>query len=368
LSKSFNADRLKLARLARGWKQGELAERVASSPSYISELERAKKEPGDLLVEALAEALGYSPEFFYKEEPVLFQRDSVNFRHRAATPEYLKDRIASRASLYGTLIQFLDSQLGLPSFDVPDIAATTKEEVEEAARYCRQYWGLGAEAPVDNMVRVAENAGVPTVEFEDVDKVDAFSAVSAETAVIFLNRMRPSASRRKWSIGHELGHLVVHRNVTTGDKATEDQANLFAGEFLMPAASFGPEFRAMPRRDLAHMLELKQRWKTSLQAIICRGRDLGYLSAVETRRLYKLLSARGWRRQEPHEPEEDIPEIIPSAIAALGEVLGWTLLDAANALGIDRENIELITGLEIALPRPDNVTSIHRFRASRQAN
>jgi len=69
LAKRFGA-RVRAARLARGWSQADLAERIGMSPNYVGIVERAEKIPGLDTVEAVAQSLELSPGELLGEEPV----------------------------------------------------------------------------------------------------------------------------------------------------------------------------------------------------------------------------------------------------------------------------------------------------------
>lgn len=55
---------------------------------------------------------------------------------------------------------------------------------------------------------------------------------------IFLNRSQP-ADRLRFSLAHELGHLIMHRVPTL---QMEEEANAFAAAFLAPAKDIRPYF------------------------------------------------------------------------------------------------------------------------------
>src|SRR5579871_3580897 len=101
--------------------------------------------------------------------------------------------------------------------------------------------------PVLGVREILETAGVGVVNhLVESQVVDTFSRYSATMAIIFPNHEIRSGSLWNFELAHELGHLVMHRGVRTGNKETEDAANLFARAFLMPRGAFGREFRELP--------------------------------------------------------------------------------------------------------------------------
>src|SRR6185503_16806940 len=77
------------------------------------------------------------------------------------------------------------------------------------------------------------------------EALDAFSRWLDDRPYVVLEGMAASASRTRMNLGHELAHLVLHRDVSAKvleDKAAfkriEEQAWRFAGAFLLPAEAF----------------------------------------------------------------------------------------------------------------------------------
>ena len=118
-------------------------------------------------------------------------------------------------------------------------------------------------------------------------------------------------------MAHELGHLVLHQDRHAGDPALEPVANQFASAFLLPRTGFLREFPRQSTLNWDLLFALKRRWKASAAAIVRRAFDLGRVDAIQYRRAYKIIHARGWHRGEPDEPEEERPELISSALNLL---------------------------------------------------
>ncbi len=137
----------------------------------------------------------------------------------------------------------------------------------------------------------------------DLEKRDAFSSwvgEDAEKPVIVLSGDAPG-DRLRFSVAHELGHLVMHRSWRSdaSESELEDQANKFASEFLMPEQSIQHELD--PPITLSGLAKLKPRWGVSIQALIRRAYTLEIISQRQYKYLFQKLSARGWRTREPDE-------------------------------------------------------------------
>lgn len=359
--------RTRLARQAKGMTLIELGERVAISPAMLSQIERDQREASPLLTSALAETLGVHRSFLANtgREDDIFG-DECNLRHRASTPKKLKSKVFATGTLFGMLVEYLSSRITFPDYDIPSIDAASDEDIEAAAAYCRNYWGLG-EGPIASMVRVLENSGVVVTRLsEDSKKIDAFSR-SGKTSVVVLNTFKGSATRTRFSGGHELGHLVLHNGVVTGDKVTERQADRFASAFLMPPAPFSEDFRAaLATWSWAGVFELKRTYQASAPAIVRRAFDLSLIGPSQYRRSYKYMSAKGWlhgKTPEPYEPSNEQPELIKGAIDQLEASQGESPLDIAQNLGWSPELFQRISGIDVSgYQRLAGITSIASWR------
>jgi Zn-dependent peptidase ImmA (M78 family)/transcriptional regulator with XRE-family HTH domain len=346
----FSGERLQLARDFRGLTQKQLGKEVAASSALISYCENGKKlDPAPDLVEACAEVLGFNTEFFYRRIEDLFLETECSFRHRRSTPEKTKTQIRAHATLLGMVVQQLRGHFNFPNINLPQLRASTLEEVEVAAESTRSHWGLGIDAPIWQIGRVLEHAGVIIVRhLVRSSKVDAFSR-QGKTTVIFLNDEIQSASRWNFDIGHECGHLVMHGGIHTGDVETEAQADRFASAFLMPRNAFSREFRAAPF-SWRHVFDLKRRWHSSAAAIVRRAYDLNLIGAAEYRRSFQYMSFKGWTKGEPNEPIFQEPELLPTALDALGKRVDLTLNELCCVLHFTRKTFQEVTGVEVPSP------------------
>ena len=121
--------------------------------------------------------------------------------------------------------------------------------------------------------------------------------------------------RVRLTLAHELGHLVLHSDITI-DQDVEAEANQFAGEFLMPEEVIRPALRNL---RVARLLDLKREYGVSMQALVERAFHLELISPTQRTSMYKMFSARGWRKVEPG--SEDLPPEQTSLASAIGRSL-----------------------------------------------
>lgn len=106
-------------------------------------------------------------------------------------------------------------------------------------------------------------------------------------------------------MAHELAHLLIHPWSEDIDslskeefKLRETEANVFASAFLLPRSTFGSEVSNYPT-DLEYYLWLRKKWRTSIQAMMYRARQLGCMSGNQFQYMMRQVSKRGWRKAEP---------------------------------------------------------------------
>ncbi len=355
---AFWGERLQIAREFRGLTQVKLGDEVAASPALISLCEKGKKPfPARDLVEAFGSVLGFEPEFFCQPIGDVFREEECSMRHRRSTPEGLKAKIRAHGTLIGMVINRLRYVLNFPEQNIPHVPASTDADIEGAAERCREHWDLGIDRPIKQIGRVLEHAGIVIVPNLVKSDVDAFSRCGP-IAVVFLNQAIKSTSRWHFDIGHECGHLVMHRGIPTGTVETEEAANKFAGAFLMPRRAFARDFQ-ISSLDWKHIFALKRRWNVSAQAIVRRAYELGLLGAVEYRKAYKYMSWKGWTSNgEPDEPTFQEPELLSIALSSLGTKVDLTMEMLCKELHFTGQTFKDVTGFSVPADKSRSVEVI----------
>ncbi len=324
---SFDPVRLAIARELAGLTKTELAALIDKTPSALSQFESGRARPDPQTLRRISLAVGLPLAFFNRRAgtaPVPL--DACHFRSLRSATQKDRRRLLAVATLLCELVGRLDEEFELPQDAVSPMANTPKDErgIEALADELRHAWGLGL-APIKNMVRLLEAKGVIVSPIVDgCEEVDAFSLWHAHRPLIFLVLDKHSPSRSRFDAAHELGHLVMHVDVTPASQEVERQANRFASAFLMPQAQF---VRECPTRLNWDQLEkLKLRWGVSLAALVRRGRDLGVYTEATYRRACVQLNQRfnsgGIRRPEPNEPPPEVPTVIKDALAELHPDVG----------------------------------------------
>ena len=167
--------------------------------------------------------------------------------------------------------------------------------------------------------------------------------------------------RLRFDAAHELGHIILHRNLSPKDfytqanfKLIEGQANYFASAFLLPEETFSSD-AVVPSLSLLRLI--KSKWKVSIAAMIKRMRNLKLISQEREQRLFANLSRRGWRTREPLDDQIE-PEGTRLFQRAFELLLESNLInsdDLVNNLGINLDDLESAVGLPNFFDRRRNI-------------
>lgn len=293
----------------------------------MSRYENGIRTPEPNAMETLAKAFGVTVEFLQFGQK----------RHGAvAVDAHMRRRSAAKASLWrqreaqlneyrlhaSTLFEevSLHANQIVPRFD--------GDNPEPVARMVRMQWRMPV-GPVRTLIHWLEAAGcLVVVEDFGSHRLDGLSQWIDDHPLMLVNASAPR-DRLGWTLAHELGHLVLHSDYVTGD--VEAEADEFAAEFLMPADVIRTSL-ATP--TLGKPLDLKQEWWVSIAALVQRAHTLGTITNIERTRLFKMLSAKGFRVTEPGSDR------IPPETPRLQQHLRSTL----ESKGLTAEEIAHITG------------------------
>lgn len=336
----FYPERLRLARQLAGLSLETLGEGIEASRQYLHQLETGAKEPTQAMTAALAGRLEVAPSFFSSPLINQVQTDHCHFRKLKTVPQTLLSQASARASGVSLIVEALEDRVGLPRVNFPDFhnAVNSHSEIETAAEKAREYWGLGLDGPIHNMVRVLENAGAVVVRFDDLsERIDALS-VTRRRPIVVRSTAKGDGPRPRFDLAHETGHLIMHEGVITGDAETEGQAHRFAGAFLVPGRAFLREFPrcAGSRINWTGLLEMKLRWGVSMRALIRRAYDLRILDAVQYRIGNIHLSKTGQTKIEEGDDRVsgEPPELLATALRYLEEADTTALPRLMRNLGL----------------------------------
>ena len=332
------------ARESRGLRQNDVAAAMSKhlgmtvSQAWLSKAEAGRVSVTGDRLEAISEVLRYPVDMLC--EPPDSEGAGIGLIHHR-----------KRASLGAPALRRIHGQLKFSLRQTTRLMARSAgdphmfnrhelaedETAEEVAQGVRREWALGT-GPIPNVVATVEKAGA-VVLLRDLDtrELDAVSAWPAGGAPLFLLNTAAPTDRARWSLAHELGHVIMHHE-PGGTAVQEKQADMFAGEFLLPATSIRDQLRQGV--NLNRLMRLKSVWGTSMAALARRALDVNALSEWQYRNLMIELSTLGYRMHEPVSLKPEHASKIYDVLQALMRDEGATVEELAATAGLFPDEFE----------------------------
>lgn len=326
-----NAALLTLVREYRGFSQDELARRSGFTQGYISKVEHEVIVPSEDAIERLAATLEWPASFFSRTDRVYgFGTACMYHRRRASLSVGTLRSVQAMVNVVrislGPLIREIeiDTEIRFPALDIDDFDG----DAPRIASMVRGSWQLPL-GPIDNLAQTLEAAGgiVYRVDF-GTRLLDAVShRVPGMPPLFFVNAAAP-ADRVRYSLAHELGHVVMHAFPT---RDMEAEAQRFASEFLMPAETIRGQLIGI---NVERAAQLKPYWRVSMQALILRARDLGCITRKSASRLFMQMSSLGYRMTEPVAIAPEEPVLAKRIMELHSTVHGYSIAQLVEIAGI----------------------------------
>ena len=309
--------RLKVARTAAGLSLRRLEARIGNrgTAQAIGKYARNESVPGSAVLIALADALDVSVDYLAGDQEMVLE--AVEFRKKKITSRREEAQVEAKVLHLLERYLLVEDLLGLRSVEwhspreAPYPVVHDISEADHAARSLREHWSLGND-PIPNLVELLEEQGIKVLAVDSV-KIDGLTARARRTGksplpVIVVNA-NDWRERQYFTLAHELGHLVMEVAPRLNE---EKAAHRFAGAFLMPAdALWAKVGKHRTSISLGELLELKQVFGASVQAITYRCKDLGVFSEALFRRLFDAFTRFGWRTapyREPYARKGEVPK------------------------------------------------------------
>lgn len=351
VARAFAPARLTMARELAGLRKRDLAEAIDRTAAAVSQYELGQARPSGETLRRCALALGVPVSFFTAGRPQLrLDTAAAHFRSLRSTTAHQRRQALAHVELLWELVDQLDAVLELPPLDLGLELGTHHGDPATTAGLVRTAWGVPT-GPVVHLVRTLETRGIVLTQLPGVDAetIDAFSAALHGRPMIVLSG-KGNPMRQRFSVAHELGHLLLHPDPAPGDGRHEREANTFAAELLMPAAEIRD--RLPTPADITDLKDTADGYGVSVAALAYRGKDLGVYSDSTLRRIMTTLTRLGWRTGEPvgsRYPGER-PELLVRA-AELAARHGLPLPLLAARLHVPLPRLRDLLGMPAPKPR-----------------
>jgi len=220
--------------------------------------------------------------------------------------ELLEDLIQNEVSKYLEVIEM--NNINTNSIKLKRFSCNNLEDAEEAANKFRNFIEISNKQPISDLINILENLGIIIIQIKNPDNrfddFDGLSEIINNIPVIVLLDGIKDGARQRFTVAHELGHLVL--NINNEELDEEKLCNRFASSLLMPKEAVINEF-GISRGNVSffELSAFKNEFKVSYTAIIYRLKDLNIISEY----LYKKLSIFLSQRIGKNDPKPIIPEV-----------------------------------------------------------
>jgi len=271
--------RIRELRIERGFSQDDLAIRANFSKSYIQKFEEGQREIKSSQIAQLAEAFGIDISEILK--PIDYTSNefvikSIEFREANKLEmhvDYFTKKILGllykKYSAYNKLEKIMNESIAftnpLKKFD----KIASNENVEQAAKILRKKWKF-EDTPIYNLIIFLEDLGVKIFEVVEDEDFVGFSCWVKSTPIIVINTKSTDVSRRRFTILHELAHLLLVFNDDENKDKIERYCDQFAGAMLLPEEILKSYVNSTVSITLEELKRIKSKYGISIQAILVR--------------------------------------------------------------------------------------------------
>lgn len=341
-------DRIRRLRLASGFGQVELADRIGIASGTVSMIETGALPLPHTHVGLIAQTLGVTEAYLLRSraEPVTTR---PLLRAYADAPKKLVDSLSSDIVTAVEAVEDLELKRVPDSLLYFDEDLNDDDAIERFAAEIRTRAGLSGDAVVDSAIRSAERLGCLVLPMDSElgrhlgmsMRVDDVPVLRVSRSSLNYEHTVPG-DRQRFTVAHELGHLVLHHaspqpaNPAAATKM-EREAHRFASAFLTPGDAVVDDLAISGGRvTLSNLANLKEKWGLSIKAFVVRFQQLGVIDDDHARSLYKQISARKWNKHEPITVANESAVWVKRAIAMQFPGASDLVGAAAHHSGVDR--------------------------------
>lgn len=325
MAMQVNYGLLRIARQRHGFAQGEAAKRLGVPQVTLSRYENGVSCPGEDFIRRASGLYDFPESFFCQTDATFGAPVSVHpmWRKKHDVTVHELDAVIAELNLRAMhirrLLQAVDHapKRDIPKFDLDEYGG----DIERIASLVRAHW-LIPSGPIQNLTACVELAGC--IVLHSHLNGSAISGVTVSVPglppIILLSTEQP-ADRMRFTLAHELGHLVLHR---FPNPDMEREANTFASALLMPANDIRVALSG--KIDMRRLAALKPEWRVSMQGLLYRAQALNLIEKGEAVWLWRQFNIMRIKFREPPEldfPMEE-PSVLPKMVRMHLDAFGYT--------------------------------------------
>lgn len=307
---------LKYYRLKNAMSKKELAEQASVSPMAISNYENGKRKPDMDMLKRMAMILGVRVSDFLaiRDKKLVFCHGEFrkNSTLSVAQQDYVRESVEEYFNRFMTIVEILGGEV-LPK--APDTGVLRLSgDSESDAQALRKHLNLAVDGPIDNLIEILENKGVLMYVCEiDNDKFSGMNGFVNGCPYIVINK-KMSPERKRSTIVHELSHLMFKWPGDMEDRKIEALSTAISGAFLFPKTDAIRELGVRRTAVSKDMLLVAQEYGISMYLLVKRAQLSGIISASLEQGFYIDASKAGWRKNEPHRIENEVPTLFEQLV------------------------------------------------------
>ncbi|TFU93346.1 ImmA/IrrE family metallo-endopeptidase [Barnesiella sp. WM24] len=271
--------RLNRARLIKGLTMDELGKRVHPivTRQAINKYEKGHTMPDSRMLIAFSTALDVKPDYFFR--PFTVAVDKIMFNKKAGTSERIiasiREKVREELERYLEIEELCESQT---EFMLGKRKVNSIEMAREYATEVRAKLGLGLDG-ISNVTEVLEDNGIKIIEISEDQSFGGLSGYANDTIPVIVVNRNLASEEKRFTLLHELGHLIMEYPGESDSKIIENLCNVFASEMLVPSSVLKGRLGNI-RHDisLAELRDIQKQYGVSIDNIMLSLKEIGVIS------------------------------------------------------------------------------------------
>ncbi len=294
---------IKKYRLLAGLSLRDMGDKLNVSHQTIKKYENEEMVPNSSRIIEIAKLFGIKTSDLFSafNVPTL---QFKNFRKRSSMSKkkeeglfmLISDEIAKYIEILELANEKYTFDIKKWTFDIEKI-----DEVEEIAIKVRKILGISDICALDNLTDKLEDNNFLILSIDYDEKFDGFCEYVDGLAFIILSSR--GYERNRFTLAHELGHLILNFKKGLSDLEKEKYCDAFASALLMPKKAMKHEMdfngkEGVRNVSINELLLIANEYKVSLNAVIMRLCNLGIIDENQKRNLFIFLTRMGIKNKQ----------------------------------------------------------------------